>query len=116
MSHRSDHTGAGRDEAPDDAAAIAAVVAAAFEQKTGVEPAEVALVADLRDAGALGLSLVAEAPAGGVIGPLAFRPGPVEGEGAHRLPRPAPPAALPHCQVGGLHSAPGGAGPPRARA
>src|SRR3546814_7220542 len=110
MSHRSDHTGAVRDEAPDDAAAIAAVVAAAFEQKTVVEPAEVALVADLRAAGALGLSLVAEAPDGGVIGPFAFSPVTVDGEGADRLLGLAPTAVLPPWQGPGIGTPAVGAG------
>jgi putative acetyltransferase len=103
-----------RDEVPGDAAAIAAVLAAAFEPVAGSPPAETELVAALRAAGALSLSLVAEAPDGTLVGHIAFSPvtvgGPSEGSGegsgadsgAGRLLGLAPLAVLPSWQGHGV--------------
>ena len=82
-----------RDEVPGDAAAIAAVLAAAFGQ-----PAEAELVEALRAAGALTLSLVAEAPDSALVGHIAFSPVTIDGKGADRLLGLAPLAVLPAWQ------------------
>lgn len=62
-----------RDEAPDDAAAIAALLTAAFRDAPRSDGSEAAIVARLRAAGALTLSLVA-ADAAGLAGHVAFSP------------------------------------------
>lgn len=107
-----------RSEAPGDAAAIAAAVAAAFGQPPEGRPGEADLVAALRAAGALTLSLVAEAPDGTVIGYIAFSPvtidgaGGVAGEGLLGL---APLAVVPAWQGRGVGAALVAAGLARAR-
>ena len=62
-----------RDEAPGDAEAIAAVTRAAFEHYPHSRQTEAFIVAALRRAGALALSLVAEVD-GCVVGHVAFSP------------------------------------------
>lgn len=91
-----------RDEAPGDAAAIAAVIAAAFGEPPEGQPAEVQLVAALRAAGALSLSLVAEESDVGIVGHIAFSPVTVDGRGADRLLGLAPLAVVPARQGRGI--------------
>ena len=105
-----------RDEAPGDAAAIAAVLAAAFGQPPGGQPAEAELIAALRAAGALSLSLVAEASDGVPVGHVAFSPVTVDGRGADRLLGLAPLGVLPAWQGRGVGRALVKVGLARARA
>lgn len=60
-----------RDEQPQDVAAIAAVISAAFLHHPHSDQREAAIVQQLRDAGELKISLVAE-EAGNVVGQIAF--------------------------------------------
>lgn len=105
-----------RDEGPGDAEAIAAAISAAFAPEAALPAPEAGLVDDLRAAGALGLSLVAEAPDGTLVGHVAFSPVTVEGRGADRLLGLAPLAVVPAWQGRGLGSALVSAGLEAARA
>ncbi|SIS50196.1 GNAT family N-acetyltransferase [Phaeovulum vinaykumarii] len=69
-----------RAETPDDIAAIADLVGAAFAGAPHASGTEAAIVAALRDAGALALSLVAETEAG-PVGHVAASAGRIEGGG-----------------------------------
>jgi putative acetyltransferase len=100
-----------RHEAPGDEAAIAAMITAAFGQA-----AEAELVAALRAAGALTLSLVAETTDGRLTGHIAFSPVTIEGQGAQQMLGLAPLAVLPGWQGRGLGSALVEAGVSRSRA
>jgi len=62
-----------RSERPDEAAAIAALTAAAFHRAPHTDGTEATIAGRLRDAGALALSLVAEAD-GLLVGHVAFSP------------------------------------------
>ena len=86
-----------REETPDDASAIAQVVTAAF-----ASPAEAGLVAALRTAGALTLSLIA-VDADEIVGHLALSPVEVAGKpGAGRWLGLGPLAVLPGRQRQGI--------------
>lgn len=69
-----------RDERPEDAAAIAALTAAAFAGHPYSRGTEPAIVAALRAAGALSVSLVAE-EAGEIVGHVGFSPVGIPGAG-----------------------------------
>jgi putative acetyltransferase len=69
-----------RDETPDDAAAIGAMTAAAFEGMRHSRGTEPAIVAALRAAGALSVSLVA-VEAGEILGHVAFSAVEIPGAG-----------------------------------
>lgn len=73
-----------RDESADDAAAISAIVAKAFAETVYSDGTEAAIVAGLRDAGALALSLVAEID-GELAGHIAFSPVTVAGRSGNWL-------------------------------
>jgi putative acetyltransferase len=68
-----------RDERPDDASAIAHLTTAAFLTLAEASGTEAAIVGALRKAGALTVSLIAEAD-GGTVGHAAFSPATVGGE------------------------------------
>jgi len=94
-----------RPERPGDAGAIAALVAEAFGLP---DPAsgEAALVAALREAGALSLSLVAEGGAGLLLGHVAFSPVRLDGtDGVGRWLGLAPLAVAPAAQRQGVGAA-----------
>lgn len=92
-----------RPERPEDAAAIAAVLQAAFG--AGAEAAvEVALVERLRADGDLALSLVAEED-GAVIGHIGFVPVTLDPDPGYRIWGLAPLSVVPHRQGRGIGSA-----------
>ncbi|UFN47264.1 N-acetyltransferase [Roseomonas sp. OT10] len=107
-----------RDERQEDAAAIAVLVAAAFDGAPHASGAEAALVGALRRAGALTLSLVAEsggALVGLLVGHVAFSPVRIGGAASnwHGL---GPVAVRPDRQRGGIGTALVRAGLERLRA
>ena len=63
-----------RPETPADRKAIRAVIEAAFRENSHSNATEAEIIDGLRDAGALGLSLVAVDPEGGIFGHIAFSP------------------------------------------
>lgn len=68
-----------RPERPGDETAIAAVTRAAFADLPQSSQTEAAIIAALRAAGALTLSLVAEDDDGGIVGHIAFSPVQIDG-------------------------------------
>ena len=92
-----------RPESPDDCAAIAAIVAAAFHGKPYAAGDEAALVDALRVAGSLTVSLVAERD-GALVGQVALSPAmPADGTlGWYAL---GPVSVLPEHQGGGIGAA-----------
>ncbi|MGF1630555.1 MAG: GNAT family N-acetyltransferase [Kiloniellaceae bacterium] len=89
-----------RGEVAADTPTIAAVVTEAFGQVSEAE-----LIAALRAAGALNISLVAETGEGSLVGHVAFSPVTVEGAGADRLFGLAPLAVAGAWQGRGVGSA-----------
>lgn len=88
-----------REEAPGDEAAIARVVARAFEGAPHASGTEGRIVAALRAAGALTLSIVA-VEGGEIVGHAAFSP--VEIEGQTLWFGLGPVAVIPECQASGI--------------
>lgn len=87
-----------RPEQPSDVDAIHRIIAAAFPADD-----EARLVARLRNAGALTLSLVAVSPAGEIVGHVAFSPVTIEGQPVRALGL-APVAVAPDRQRQGIGS------------
>ena len=103
-----------REESPGDEAAIAALVAAAFAGAPHSAGTEAAIVAALRAAGALSLSLVA-VEGGAAVGHVAFSPVAIGGRACGWLGL-GPLAVLPGRQGGGIGGALVRAGLARLRA
>lgn len=79
-----------RDEAPGEAPAIAALLAAAFQDGPEAGQSEQRIVEALRAAGALRLALTAREAGGALCGYIAFSPVIMGGEGANRKSPPNP--------------------------
>lgn len=104
MSEAMTHDFSLRAEEPGDGDAIAAVIAAAFDLGD-VDAGEAALVAGLRKAAALAVSLVAVAADGRLLGHIAFSPVTVEGQEDASLLGLAPLAVAPAAQRRGIGAA-----------
>lgn len=104
-----------RDEQPGDAVAIEAVTRAAFAAVPYSEQTEAAIVAALRAAGALSVSLVAVAD-GVVVGHVAFSPVSIDGDDAPAWHGVGPLSVQPERQRRGIGSALMRAGLARLRA